>query len=515
MLEFLVDVTLRGETQRVAFYGIATPDGYYAAELLELTGIENRVPVIPGAVRPQSFTVALNDGTRRWSELKHRLPFIGGTVEVKWGDLAQGFSDFETLASGRIVNWSRGEAAINLEVEDDSAAVLDAPFPWRAEASLFPNLPEQDAALVPICYNELDVTGGAMPCVQVDALRYACTIGTGRIDEVGYVERMGGAYTTVSGFTTSQITAGDFQVTVIDFNSSPTDEPLRWNGRGIDINNPAEQWKDLLEKLDVETHDASFTEAADELDTRGISGAIAVTGLRQTLRSVARDLSRSCNLQTFVARDGSIGCDSAVPDPRPSNPIELLEADTVGESFQMRHPGTFLTGAAYQYGPQHGESARYLAQSLFRDMEERAIQGGRDALDNVQMPFQQQAASALAVIQDRIFFGQETRLLVSVDVRPEKLRQIPIGAAVELTHSLGIGDGGFRARPMRALGSGIEVTREELKGTLRLVTTDFVILPVTKAGFEFLANERLPRMRSTRGEFPIHRAQRRFDPSLR
>ena len=179
-LEFLVDITLRGDVHRLAFFGITTPDGYYRPELLALRGIENRIGVLPGSIRPQSFTLSLDDSSRRWSEIKFEMPVIGGQVDVRWGDPDVGYSDFEPIASGKITGWSRGEATMEFSVEDDSSAVLDSPFPWRADSSLFPNQPAgTEAQLVPVVYGEVDSDTGAVPCVRIANRQWACCLGEG------------------------------------------------------------------------------------------------------------------------------------------------------------------------------------------------------------------------------------------------------------------------------------------------------------------------------------------------
>ena len=513
-LEFLVDITLRGDVQRVAFFGIVTPDGYYRPELLSVHGIENRIGVLPGSVRPQQFALTLDDSARRWSEIKFEGPLIGGQVEVVWGDPSIGHADFDRIAGGKITSWSRGEATMQLKVEDDASAVLDSPFPWRADPTLFPSQPAQEeASLVPVVYGEVDSGTGAVPCVRIANRQWACCLGEGRIDEVLFVTAEG-AVTTVSNYTASQADYGGDQMTIITTTSDPAQADLRWNGRGIDETNPAEQWQDLLGKVGVDTDSASFTDAAAAMTDRGINGAIVVTGVRETMRTVAKNVGISFNLETFVSRSGALGCAAVVPDEDPPNPVEIGEGDTVGGSWRMGHPGKFLTGAAVEYAPDFfAENRAYRAAFTLNDSEQLLFQQ-RPSVETLQFPYQRDSTSANRVAEDRLFFGREQRVLVELDVRPGLLRSLTVGHGAELTHSLGLGSGGFNALTMRAVGVGIDVDRTRLSGKLRLVDTGFFIFPVSRAFDDVLPDWRLPRMRSTVREIPIHRMQRRFTPSV-
>ena len=170
-LEFLVEITIGSTTQRIAFFGINTPSGHHLAELLSISGMENRIGVIPGSIRPQQVTLKIDDSSRRWSILKASNAFIGAAVEIKWGDPSVGISDFERIAGGRVSGWSRGKVTLDLQVEGDSAAALDSPFPWIADKTTYPNIPgEPEPALVPIAYGDFDSSGGTVPAVLVGNL---------------------------------------------------------------------------------------------------------------------------------------------------------------------------------------------------------------------------------------------------------------------------------------------------------------------------------------------------------
>ena len=180
----------------------------------------------------------------------------------------------------------------------------------------------------------------------------------------------------------------------------------------------------------------------------------------------------------------------------------------------MGHPGKFLTGAAYEFAPDFfAENRTYRNDGTFRDSEQLLF-SGRNSIDSLQFPYQRQASSAEKVAQDRIFFGREQRVLVQLAVRPGLLRNLTVGHGAELTHSLGLGAGGFNALTMRAVGVGIDVDRTRLSGKLRLVDTGFFIFPVSRAFDDVLPDWRLPRMRSTIADVPLHRMQRRFTPSV-
>ena len=376
-----------------------------------------------------------------------------------------------------------------------------------------PRHPEQDIALVPIAYGTLDDDGGAVACVQIAPLKYACSLGTATVSAVYYIDPADMSVHAVSGYTAAQEMFGDYEITTITFTSSPTEFPLRWSGSGIDVGNPAEQWKDLIERAGVGTDDDSFALAATAMDTRGINGAIVIAAVNETLRTAARDVGRSFNLQTFISRSGALGCTAAVPDTNPSSPVQVTESDTIASSWLMQHPGAYLTACTYEYSPRFGPARAYRAEGTFSDSGQLLRQSKRSS-ERIQMPYQRNAASASTVASDRIFFAREERVQVSLNVRPHIIRSLRIGSAVELTHSLGIGSGGFESVPMRAIGIGVEVNRERLTGRLMVVDTDFTVAPVTKEFFDYLPHARLPRMRSSAADFPLHRPQRRFDPSL-
>ena len=727
-LEFLVEVTIGGTVERIAFFGISTPNGHYLSELISITGIENRIGVIPGSMRPQQLTLKIDDSSRRWSELKAANAFIGAAVEIKWGDPSVGISDFERIAGGRVSGWSRGKVTVDLQVEGDSAAQLDSPFPWIADQTEYPNIPDgRQPALVPIAYGDFDTDGGTVPAVRIgnllattpvelylvdnsgnelwrinpsdpddtsgdfgevgdlpatlttpDALAfdengdllcldssgdelwrinldtpsdetgdyglvgdlpsgltqpngiavspagdvYVVNVGSGSVSELwkinpadptddtgdfGEVGRLpvlagnarglsfnpagelylitigtlwlvnpddpgdetgdygqigllpavvttayalafdpsGNAYVTSVGSGGGQLvrinpenptdTSGDFGL-VGSFQSGllqpygmafsgphtnewiasigtatpasawytdrSTGEPLeldmtnvenktyngtalttfrlgsdpgvevRWNGQGIDLDSPSDQWKDLLEKLDIDTDDDSFAAAKTALSDQGVSGNIIVSGLRETLRSVSRDIGRSFGMESYIARSGSVGVSVAVPEVTPASPVSIVEADVLAGSLSMRHPGYYLTGATYQFSPQFGHNQRtYLEQNTIRDAAELTAQG-RESLETLLLPYLRDSDIAEIVINARLFFAQEGRILTQVSISPDKIRTLTIGSVIELTHSLGIGANGWDEQLMRVVGFGIEVDRTRLAGRLQLVNVD-------------------------------------------
>ena len=721
-LEFLVEVTIGGTVERIAFFGISTPNGHYLSELISITGIENRIGVIPGSMRPQQLTLKIDDSSRRWSELKAANAFIGARVEIKWGDPSVGISDFERIAGGRVSGWSRGKVTVDLQVEGDSAAQLDSPFPWIADQTEYPNIPDgRQPALAPIAYGDFDTNGGTVPAVRIGNLlasvpielyvtdnngdelyrvnaddpddetgdfgmvgdlptgltspsgaafdengdllctdsfrlwrintadpddetgiyglvgRYASGIGSveaiavsaggdiyilnnddlwlinpsdpddesgdfgmvgtlpsafnvprgmafspsGELyavnstidifkintddpsDESGDFGLVGSlpsyasfpyalafdpngvAYTTQKGSGNIQLVrinienpsdesgdfgiVGDFPMQLQDpfgmafsgphtnewiasigtatpssawYTDRATGEPVelemdtienktyngtdlttfrlgsdpgvevRWNGQGIDLDSPADQWKDLLEKLDIETDDDSFAAAKTALTDQGVSGNIIVSGLRETLRSVSRDIGRSFGMESYIARSGSVGVSVAVPEVTPASPVSIVEADVLAGSLSMRHPGYYLTGATYQFSPQFGHNQRtYLEQNTIRDSAELTAQG-RESLETLLLPYLRDSDIAEIVINARLFFAQEGRILTGISISPDKIRTLTIGSVIELTHSLGIGTNGWDEQLMRVVGFGIEVDRTRLAGRLQLVNVD-------------------------------------------
>ena len=721
-LEFLVEITIGGTVERIAFFGISTPNGHYLSELISITGIENRIGVIPGSMRPQQLTLKIDDSSRRWSELKAANAFIGAAVEIKWGDPSVGISDFERIAGGRVSGWSRGKVTLDLQVEGDSAAQLDSPFPWIADQTAYPNIPEgRQPALVPIAYGDLDTPGGTVPAVRIGNLLASVPLelyivhdnplltpgdlwrinpldpddqtgnyglvgalppamhtpqglafdgdgellcieggmlwrintddpddetgiyglignlpsgaGTGsglaisQAGEVYLVNRSGGqtslwrinpddpddetgdfgrvgflpnvlprglafhpdgdlfllasaavlyevdiadppnstevgtiqsmvllpavafdpngiGYAAATGTPLGLIrfniedpsdVSGDFGVVGdlpagitsplgMAFSGPHTNEwiasigtatpasawytdrssgepveldmtdvenktyngtdlttfrlggdpgvEVRWNGQGIDLESPSDQWKDLLEKLDIETDDDSFAAAKTALSDQGVSGNIIVSGLRETLRSVSRDIGRSFGMESYIARSGSVGVSVAVPEVTPASPVSIVEADVLAGSLSMRHPGYYLTGATYQFSPQFGHNQRtYLEQNTIRDSAELAAQG-RESLETLLLPYLRDSDIAKIVINARLFFAQEGRILTQVSISPDKIRTLTIGSVIELTHSLGIGTNGWDEQLMRVVGFGIEVDRTRLAGRLQLVNVD-------------------------------------------
>ena len=725
-LEFLVEITIGGTVERIAFFGISTPNGHYLSELISITGIENRIGVIPGSMRPQQLTLKIDDSSRRWSELKAANAFIGAAVEIKWGDPSVGISDFERIAGGRVSGWSRGKVTVDLQVEGDSAAQLDSPFPWIADQTEYPNIPDgRQPALAPIAYGDFDTPGGTVPAVRIgnllatiptelyvldntgdelwrinpsdpddvtgdfglvgdlpaglttpagaafdgngDLIVYdsggreiwrintddpsdetgiyglvgippngfegiaispngdlygikAGSSGTEDLwrvnladpaDETGVYGLVGStplvsgaprglgfnpdgdlymvtsarvifrinpddpsdisgdfgqigtlpsdatapyalafdpdgnAYTSRdSGSTESLILfniddpsdetgdfglVGDFPMSLSQpfgmafsgphtnewiasigtatplsawYTDRSTGEPIeldmntvenktyngtalttfrlgsdprvevRWNGQGIDLDSPSDQWKDLLEKLDIDTDDDSFAAAKTALTDQGVSGNIIVSGLRETLRSVSRDIGRSFGMESYIARSGSVGVSVAVPEVTPASPVSIVEADVLAGSLSMRHPGYYLTGATYQFSPQFGHNQRtYLEQNTIRDSAELTAQG-RESLETLLLPYLRDSDIAEIVINARLFFAQEGRILTQVSISPDKIRTLTIGSVIELTHSLGIGTNGWDEQLMRVVGFGIEVDRTRLAGRLQLVNVD-------------------------------------------
>ena len=149
---------------------------------------------------------------------------------------------------------------------------------------------------------------------------------------------------------------------------------VRWNGQGIDLDSPVDQWKDLLEKLDIDVDDDSFAAAKTALTAQAVSGNIVVSTLRETLRSVSRDVGRSFGLESYVSRSGAVGVSLAVPAVTPVSPVSITEADVLAGSMSMGHPGYYLTGSNYQFAPQFGSSGRtYLEQNTVRDAAELLV----------------------------------------------------------------------------------------------------------------------------------------------
>ena len=247
---------------------------------------------------------------------------------------------------------------------------------------------------------------------------------------------------------------------------------VRWNGQGIDLDSPADQWKDLLEKLDIDVDDDSFAAAKTALSGQSVSGNIVVSSLRETLRSVSRDIGRSFGMESYIARSGAVGVSVAVPAVTPVSPVSITEADVLAGSMSMQHPGYYLTGINYQFAPQFGSSGRtYLEQNTVRDAAELLVQG-RESLETLQMPYQRDSASAEIVVNARLFFASEERVLTKLAVSADVVRTLTIGSVIRLTHSLGIGTDGWDAQAMRIVSFGIEVDRTRLAGRLQLIDID-------------------------------------------
>ena len=503
-LEVLVEIDFRDGTEYCAVTGIAAPERYYAGRLLSISGLNREVGATRGEFRSSEFTIELDDADSHFSARKAAVPFLAVPVRVLWGDIDEGFSDFEPLATGRIARWSKQGDRFSIGVQGVGLSLLDALFPFVTDAETFPAIPEgADVRPVPIVYGTVEADGGALPAYLVDPDSNRYVLGLGELHEVAAVFANGEEADSADYSTSAETIQGE-TYTVADFDSDQGDAAITWNGNGIEdenaenITNPARQWEALLALRGIPADAALFAAAADQLDSRAIHGALAVTDIRETLRTVAEKLARSANLYTFVTPAGQVGCFVPTPGGSTDTAAHVTEQQVLDDGLALQHPGVTHTEIIYRYAPRYTDGAMQ-ASGRFRSGEQEVLQRFPTALQT-DFPYIRAAGPAANVAADRLFFAREERVQARMEVDPALVRQLTLGDTITVRHFRGLGADGFAGWPMQVTGLGVAVGNEGMTGSVTAVDVLSALYPFSTEFLRYLP-ARWPRSWTTRLEW--------------
>lgn len=521
--ELVAQIDLDTGTENLALVDLSMPSTFYRGRISNFGELRQEISVIPGEFRIGSFSLEIDNSGNFFSESKGGTPWLNRDVKILIGDADLGEGDFTVTQQGRVQGFSssdqEGRDILTLEVIDKTLVKFDQPLSPHIDNSLFPDVPvDVPHFLVPQCIGEVTSVGfsavGAMPAYRIDPAssqakyRYVAMLGAAKsIDKVYIygVEKVG-------GFTTSQVTFGTTEVTVIDFDADPLDAArsdeieISWDGKGITddgltsgtlITNPASAYESALLAnglVAVEIDSTIFTAVAAILDGRGITAGVAIVGHDETLRGVAERMAQSFNMSTFVTDEGKVGI--TVPSPNPSGTYGLISIDEnqiARASLSMSNPEAFASQIEYRYSPNwprmiRGDEDFFEGNQTFSSTQEE-VQLGEEIKTVVDFWYIRSSRDASAIANDLFFFLREQRVVVDVLVGPELIRQIAIGDDIKMTHFAGMGLAGFSSEIFRCISRGYTIEDNNLVGSLRLIDMTDAVFALTKLYERYLDQE--------------------------
>ncbi len=476
-LELLARIGLDAGDRLVSLTGLSTPTQFWEPQLVGLDDIDRQISVQPGEFRAAEFAVQLDNSGNAWSDIRTNEALMGRTIEILLGDVSIGWSDFTVIATGVISDWSADAATFTITAEDISLNRLDQVIDDRINPTTFPDLPDETPReLVPLVVGLVSSAGtgqsntGALPCYLIDpaitSAKYVYVACQREVKDIPNVYLFG--VVVGSGFTIETRTYGGLTYTTIEFDADQrdatrSDPEITCDGDGITddgtasgnrISNPARIWEQVLLSNGFVAGDidaASVTAAEGTYAGRSITGGFASVSKDETLRDIAEKFAESFNLTTLATRAGLIGM--SVPNPGAAvspSIVSIDESQIVRDSFEMRGSEDLAAGADFFFAPNWHLDLFDLTGS--RSDAHQEAQLNADIRESFNLPYVRNISSAAAVVNDKLFFRADERVLIEAQVDAALLRSVDVGDTITFKHYTGIP---FSPTAFRVLGAGL------------------------------------------------------------
>ena len=169
-----------------------------------------------------------------------------------------------------------------------------------------------------------------------------------------------------------------------------------------------------------------------------------------------------------------------MPEPGQQNPVvtlEINESQVLLDGLQILSNRDVASDAVVNY-QGNGVTGRLVAQEVFTDLSQQAVLGER-IREVFSMPYIYRSADASIAGEDKLFFLNEQRFHVKLQITPELIKEVDIGELIRLTHWRGLGAQGFKRKLLRVIGIGANFGTQQFSGVLTLVDMDEYIPPLT------------------------------------
>ncbi len=502
----LVQIEFDNGTKYYSFEGIAA-DRFYEPKLrgvdstLRQTSWGNQV-----GFRISGTVLRLNNADGEFNKLKAETPYRNRTVKVLFGDSGNDISEFTTVFTGKIVDWSfKSDGIAEIRVNDvifDTIRRKLGGF-LDAKETGFTDMPGDDQTrLKTIIYgnvNSVAFSGtGDVPCYLIDpgigqsnfryfVARHICK-------EVTNVYKYGtllsaGAWTAFDDGTNQfiDITADpqdpdrpdEFEVTA-DVQGTTDDG----TASGTLITNPVTQLDHYLKNYvgaaagDIET--ATITQAAAAATSLGYTSAFAIVASTITHETVINRFAESFEIRFFVNRGGKFATTlffiTDIVDPVVLQDI-TDENDIIRESFRLEGPKEVASRLQHNYGYNWAKNF-FSEQPDKIDTDEQTNLGG-DFRSNANLWYVRSSAIAGNVATERLFQLRENQQVVSFEV-PVRLFDLELNDFMQVTHFTGVAPDGkgyrqvafiivslrifFRGKQMRVAVRGRRLTDQDTTG---------------------------------------------------
>jgi hypothetical protein len=186
-------------------------------------------------------------------------------------------------------------------------------------------------------------------------------------------------------------------------------------------------------------------------------------------------MALSFNLTTLAARDGKLSVSVPEPGAVVSPAATIDESQVVRDSFAMSGPEEKASAIDYVFAKNWNRdlfdrSAAIDDAGLVSDLN-------RDVRVTRELPYVRDESSASAIINDKLFFLSDNRVLVEAQVEATLLRSVDVGDTVTFRHFGGIP---FSAESFRVLGAGLSFDGPAMVLALSMVDISATVLTGTQ-----------------------------------
>lgn len=509
-LELLVRITRRdGVVERYSLGGISGDTYLWEPRVLQFADIEREISIVPGEFRMSDLSLELDNSANYFSAFKNSHPLKNVQVELLLGDPSVGESDFTVIACQRIQSWS-GRDVFSIDCTDILLRRFEQKVGTVISDALFPDLPDTTPReLVPFVIGEVSSEGksntGALPAYRIDPqvtaadFRYVAAVGNAGVDNVYVYEVLDNP----ADYSVTTAVYGGITFTVIDFTADPQDSSrlreleVTWDSTssygGTAYTNPSLIWEQILlaEGFVAGEIDADEFDAVEViLDTRGIQAGFAAVDKDETLQDIAERWAESCNMTTFLTPAGKVAVTTPEPGATPSaSLVEIDESQILMGSFQMAGPEDLASTIEYEFS-RNWQTGEWDERVTNTDASQ-VSKIGEDIRRKVELWYVRHPSSAASVVQDKLFFMREERVICEFSVDPALIKSVSLGDDIRVTHYAGLGTNGFSEALFRVIGTGIRFDGVHFMGWLRVVDMSETNLTFTQE-FRNYGEEALP-----------------------
>lgn len=340
----------------------------YDGKLINVSSVRRALQKNLGIFESSNIEIVLSDVDQAYS--LQALQLKGATVVIKIGSDLMSLGTFQTIAAGKIDDYSMSGFVLRASVKDTLFEISDFPLVGDVNETDFPNSypGDRDRPLF-VCYGQHSVTSsddnkdrGAWPTLYIDN-----GIGTKKfliarhpvlsIDQVYVFKSSSGSALLTAGTDYTAVTDGlingehmaylaftdtQFTNSVLDSGSLGVltcNVQGRMNNDGSLMTNPIDVLIDLLSAYfnNPEIDATSFAAARVVADNRfyAVQGGYVT---KQSTAELLQDICKSFNIRLYITKDGKIACNIFAPAPLGSSEFSFIEArDMLAGTFSVDH----------------------------------------------------------------------------------------------------------------------------------------------------------------------------------